>query len=1580
MSIKALSLFMSLIMIFSVCAPLVSAVETDADKGALHYVSVGDSMTNGYCFEGYHQNSNDRNVYDIMTGLGMYGKGAYPLQFEEHLRNQGYDVTHTKLATSAMTAEDLLYLLGGREYFDDGWNGYKDYVGTYTDEELSPYFIEAVKTADIMTLCVGNAAFGAYLIDRIASIMGVFGAEYGEEDQVTLDDALMLLESEELKKMVLDTYDDLKKEVEPYLSAVGEDKAEFLLNQVAYTVASFLVNYDLLLDRIVELNPDVEVILVGLFNTMEGFEITGEDFSLPFGEWMTRVYAAMNAYIAAIPMMKQAVGEENYVNTRFWFAEQPEPEYIFEAFDDLAAADWANVDGGRLSAETIRDRTIGSYADSIAPMIAGAFGMPASWMDITLEDVKRFEANETKAWANIDSWAGIDAENLGSLDALAPYGLEMPGTVFMPTAENVKTLSVMIYLAIEQGIIQSADTSVFPVAELLKLVGPDGLSVVFDNIDVSELYGMANIDYNGLIGNMYATGFSPESIAAFNETVAATREDMDAEKILAYFTSVFTAEELKPLCKIFALFKVGNGMSVHPTPAGHDNIADSVIKAYEENHTVFKESVKNLKILGGIFMKYYKEIYAYVYAEAKNKGVIDDINTYIDEAVKAIDCAEAWAYEYEEYFRSEEFALQIAKSAAEAKNTAEALRALINDAEALDETTYANALALLAQMERNAGDLAALINVAAKDAADYADPIVAQAMEEMKRALAFLNVKMHELLEAAKKIEAVVLEQIAAAEALCQEFIAVAEKYLACLYGKKDEIEAYLDALIKAFLDNDAFSADYRVSADSYYLAIGDDLLYAELLSAKMGLGKDQFATMAWDSLDSSIIAKADLITVGYSESRISGFAADQIFGYVKNYVDTELRDSVGTYAEAALRHFFANMTPALKEAFVEEILAKADGAVNDIFDEVLKDEIWTDAELVEMDWAELVGAENVYYVEQALAAVREALILSGLPETYTYQQDVTALFLDNLDQLDPEIKALFALLDMEALGEMFGEYKTFTHEIPLADAIVFAVESYLYSYVKFNVEYAQLVYAVATVNPDAQIVLLGNYNAFENMIPDIEIRDIVIRFGDFLPSDLKENANEAVNGAFGVLENAVKAETVDAVFEAIETRIARVYDEIRNVQGEVSAFDFKEAISSLEIPDVELEALVGAENVGYAKTLINVIKYVLVESEAYDAILEKAPAKEDIFAWIAAFEEKIESGFAQLDASMEEAFGQIGMTLTEARGIFDVLSSYIAECKAQTLGVQSYLNAVYDTVAAYSITVKGTTFDLGEALGAPASAHALVYAFSMKNVIFVDISGADTVYGEGSAEDFLIRYILDKSVANVSDEGHAYIAEQVYGALNVVCLHRDADSDHVCDYCGEILSACADTDNDHKCDFCGKELSSCADTDKDHKCDLCGKEISACADTDKDHKCDLCGKELSVCADTDKDHKCDLCGKELSVCADADKDHKCDLCGSNVSECADDNHDHNCDLCGKKLSECQFGDWTVTKEATRKADGEEQRVCSVCGAVETRAVLFEGLSTGAIIAIVACSVVAAGGIGFAVWFFVFKKKVFAKK
>ena len=102
---RTLVLLMTFVMLIGAFTPALGVFATEINNDEhnhesieKHYVSIGDSMANGFGFTGYEQGEEGHNFFE---GIGTYGDGAYPLQFEAYLKEQGYDVEHTKLALSA---------------------------------------------------------------------------------------------------------------------------------------------------------------------------------------------------------------------------------------------------------------------------------------------------------------------------------------------------------------------------------------------------------------------------------------------------------------------------------------------------------------------------------------------------------------------------------------------------------------------------------------------------------------------------------------------------------------------------------------------------------------------------------------------------------------------------------------------------------------------------------------------------------------------------------------------------------------------------------------------------------------------------------------------------------------------------------------------------------------------------------------------------------------------------------------------------------------------------------------------------------------------------------------------------------------------------------------------------------------------------------------------------------------------------------------------------------------------------------------------------------------------------------------
>jgi len=107
---------LSLMLVFCMLVSMAPAAFAVESKETINYVSLGDSMSNGYGLSGYAN-----------QGHNAYGAGAYPTQFENWLESNGYEVNHSKLAVSALRAEDLHWILEypngyqGDQYTVDGF-------------------------------------------------------------------------------------------------------------------------------------------------------------------------------------------------------------------------------------------------------------------------------------------------------------------------------------------------------------------------------------------------------------------------------------------------------------------------------------------------------------------------------------------------------------------------------------------------------------------------------------------------------------------------------------------------------------------------------------------------------------------------------------------------------------------------------------------------------------------------------------------------------------------------------------------------------------------------------------------------------------------------------------------------------------------------------------------------------------------------------------------------------------------------------------------------------------------------------------------------------------------------------------------------------------------------------------------------------------------------------------------------------------------------------------------------------------------------------------------------------------------
>ena len=522
---SALAMVLAICMVLSFCPVAAFAAEEE-----IKYVSLGDSMTNGYGLPGYDKNS----------GVEDYGNGSYANQFATEIGA----TSHAQLAMSAMRAEDLHWLLelnyndaaaialtegawdeaAWNAKFTTGdywtWNEIcthgrtkattdaikavvdasfypATYKGGYNGDValIAKYFQESVKNADVVSLGMGNGNFGVFMFGRIMEAIGFAG---------TPDDALIYKVDRALaecpaavKAQVLSLKSKLYSALEAKLgvSISSDPTMEALANTVIYTALSYVLNYAGSVEAILKLNPDAEIVLVELMNTFS--DGTKNVAGVTLGDLMNAVYKPLNAFIAGLPTVMQAAGNSVYANATFYYAEANGIQCMVDTYGD----DFLKGDGTPNEDSIIRDRFVESivgYCDC----------------DTTCSDLAA-----CPNWENGMVWGlmkdidlmGMKLTRISYADVLAYVSKDDAGKAEYAAGNAEKALSISVYLAFESAVSNA---------------GKNGEPVTIDAI-----MGLGNMDtslfdgvMNDLMANIETAGEAKLSTAA--AFVASNSEGM----------------------------------------------------------------------------------------------------------------------------------------------------------------------------------------------------------------------------------------------------------------------------------------------------------------------------------------------------------------------------------------------------------------------------------------------------------------------------------------------------------------------------------------------------------------------------------------------------------------------------------------------------------------------------------------------------------------------------------------------------------------------------------------------------------------------------------------------------------------------------------------------------------------------------------------------------------------------------------------------------------------------------------------------------------------------------------------------
>ena len=244
----------------------------------------------------------------------------------------------------------------------------------------------AIKDADVISICLGNANFGVVMLARMLSANGVmkgFGAndycvdakgdwifdisnyDY-REFKKTITDSTILEVANEAEKLIFANY-GLTGNENPMELDEAKQKDYATANLVLYTAASYMLSYRAVLDRIAELNenPNLKIMIVGNMNAMSGVKMTMSDGEvIDMTAEMEGIFGLLNDYIAGLATLLNK-DEPDHKDITYFYAEEPTVDVLVNHFEEL-------IDGDNV----LRDRFITEITGRVFHMMGGA--MPAT--------------------------------------------------------------------------------------------------------------------------------------------------------------------------------------------------------------------------------------------------------------------------------------------------------------------------------------------------------------------------------------------------------------------------------------------------------------------------------------------------------------------------------------------------------------------------------------------------------------------------------------------------------------------------------------------------------------------------------------------------------------------------------------------------------------------------------------------------------------------------------------------------------------------------------------------------------------------------------------------------------------------------------------------------------------------------------------------------------------------------------------------------------------------------------------------------------------------------------------------------
>lgn len=1346
---KMLRSVLAMLLVVSMAVGFVPSVvfaQTESTP-AKKYVSLGDSMTNGYGLEGY-------DAVGRVNGFLEEVPSAYPALLAE---KYGWDLT--QLATSAMRAEDLHYILEygrkddayqGDEYTMDEFvnNRWNDYAGINNDyagvENVAEVFQNAVAEADVISMAVGNSNFGVFMLGRIQNALGILGKNPADNEWVAFEKALAEC-NEETKVQVLTVYEVLKAEVAKSLPA---ELGEPLVEIVAYCVASYMLNFSGSIEAIVELNPDAEIIIVGLMNNYGSVSLSynGEVYDL--GALLGKAIDAANAYLSALPATLQMLGK--YPEATFYYAEAESVAVIVDEFANEIYGDNA-----------VRVRTIEEVVSMVWPMLNAmniANGDEPMYVNITRGEVEAYEAAYAAGPA---AYAQVLAPVIaGNQDALK------------------KLQSITTYLAFEKAIIEGAQLDVMEGEAFLTLVA--GLDGIFNGIygqfeaNIAERMTTDTELQNFAVQTLKVieAGMGAPDGYVSGDTTAIAKVCLLVALPDAMSDALVADDTLLTLLSLFARMLIGNGIGCHPSAKGHESLFNAVVDAYDAKHTAKDEAIKDAKVildeLYNLMKEYGPDAAKQVWAQWEAQGYVAAVESSINNVINAAK------FRYAYYTESVLPAIDAAIADLNAEKDALVVElATLNALLAAKEAELAD---VLAKQEIGSVTVPEInFDITAEVGGNTPSTVPGYDCEAGEGAVAELNAAIADLKHAIAVVEALIADagaDVADMAALAAQ-IATA---IAPLGETVEEIVAAGEDLLEAFWAiREVLTNDSAAKTVETVVSVFNSARSTALAATKVVELTGTAASLAFDDIDAMVdmvIADAEALATKIVADIPASLAnaPEEVLAAVAvaKIVADIARTTAGDYVEGAI--------DAQIEALIADATAKYEAGKADL-----------EAHIIEKS-----------AVVEGILAQLDAHVAAKFPGVKAEAEKQFAALIVMKADLEAELQALKA--DLEA------------KVIALANETEATIEAAI---APIKAQIARVEKDLATIENDLACAVEHLAAAKEALV--IYVNELVISVNDQVKNTISGVVTEMKETVIAMGENAL-AELVDLAVAGINKLLMQatttdlvVDDDFTYValgDGSAAADSYVELLAALLGEGALANGVDAIDFVNAAKTgntVISVRENLPAEIATADlitlgfsnvnflanAIINVGTERD----WAKLVGEENVPYVMELLAEVEAKVAEAGLSGDMAATVNSIIEGFaycnveyavelpklISNIKAVNPDAVIVIVGMYNPLKDATLVVEGATIEISEYIDylvEGTAIHGLVYSLISGDSIYVNVGDVATLNTktELGMADLLSLVATGFAPLNPSAVGDDYIAAEIADALNITYVKSEVE------------------------------------------------------------------------------------------------------------------------------------------------------------------------------------------------------------